>query len=202
MDGCVAFWELGCRIDWEAWSAIGAMLAAVVAVWVTLRADKRITRDRSETNHIVLAQLYAEARDTMYKASWCLDLDRQIKDGCLPRGYEPALGLALRDLRELNTHIYDRFGQVILQFRPAIAGVLISQCAAIRTELGHLSGLLSESTLSKQKAFDRSLGSVQRIRNSAFNIAHDLAMELGRNDPEELEPGPESYSVFAPEEDW
>lgn len=44
MDGCWAFWEKGCAIDWQAWSAVGtfaAVFAALLIAFVEIRTRKR-----------------------------------------------------------------------------------------------------------------------------------------------------------------
>jgi hypothetical protein len=199
MDGCYAFWRLGCVVDWTAWGAIGSMLAAIVAIVISAASARKAQAERSQMNSVILGQLYIEAKRIYWVSDWFNQLKEQIHTGRIPSGYDPALKLALRDVRALNTRVYDRFGQHVPSLPHAIAGVLIAQYSAIQTKLGVIGQVLdtSQSQTSLQFQFDRISDDVTTLRNSAFNIVGDLAGVLGYSDPSQRRPGPESYTTFA-----
>src|SRR5690606_30493997 len=136
MDGCYAFWRLGCTIDWEAWGAIGSMLAAIVAIAISVTSARNTQAERSKTNSVILGQLYIEAKRIYWVADWFGQLKEQIRSGSIPEGYDPALKLALRDIQTLSTRVYDRFGQHVPSLPHSIAGVLIAQYSSIQSNLG------------------------------------------------------------------
>lgn len=59
MDGCWAAWEVGCRIDWQAWAAIAAGFAAIVALFVADR-DRRDRRIREKAEARVIAAVLSD----------------------------------------------------------------------------------------------------------------------------------------------
>jgi len=147
-------------------------------------------------NSVILGQLYIEAKRIYWVSDWYGQLREQIRTGRIPEGYDPALKLALRDVRTLSTRVYDRFGQHVPSLPHAIAGVLIAQYSTIQTKLGAIEHVL-EAEAPLQSQFDRISDDVVTLRNAAFNIVGDLAAVLGYTDKSQREPGPESYTTFA-----
>ena len=53
MDGCWQPWLVGCRIDWQAWGALGTLLAVIAALFIALwqRRD-RVLAEQAEARLI------------------------------------------------------------------------------------------------------------------------------------------------------
>lgn len=84
MDGCLAFWERGCVIDWQAWGAVATFIAAFVA----LRVAGRERRDRIAAEHAeakVMAQVLSQGiradRDRLHRLSLNFDLKETTGNG-------------------------------------------------------------------------------------------------------------------------
>lgn len=60
MDGCWEPWLVGCRIDWQAWSAIGTFLAVAAALFIA-RRDRRDRRRAEVIEGKLLARLCLNA---------------------------------------------------------------------------------------------------------------------------------------------
>src|SRR5690606_3328714 len=133
---------LGCTIDWEAWGAIGSMLAAIVAIAISGTSARNTPAERSKTNSVVVGQRYLEARRVYWVSDWSGHLKEHIRCGSIPEGYDPALKLALRDIQTLSTRVYDRFGQHVPSLPHSIAGVLIAQYSSIQSNLGAIEQIL------------------------------------------------------------
>lgn len=199
MGSCYAFWKVGCAINWVAWGAIGSMLAAIVAIAISVATSQKVQRERRQMNSVILSQLYAEARQIYWVADWFGQLKKQIEQGAIPASFDPVLKPALRDIQSLSTRVYDRFGHHVPSFSNGVAGVLIAQYSAIQSRLASIErALYSGSSLtSLQKQFDYISGDVLVLRNSAFNIVCDLANELGYKDDAQRQPGPERYTSLS-----
>lgn len=195
MDGCYAFWRLGCVIDWNAWGAIGSMLAAIVAILISVLSIRKNQTERSQMNSVILGQLYIEAKRIYWVSDWYGQLKEQILNGAIPSDYDPALKLAIRDVRTLSTRVYDRFGQHLPSLPHTIAGVLIAQYSEIQTKLGAIE-LALDQEVALQTQFDRISNDVVMLRNAAFNIVENLADVLGYTDKSLRAPGPESYTTL------
>jgi len=197
MDECFAFWEASCSIDWSAWGAIGSMAAAIAAVAITLFNERKARKEKNETNSIILGQLYSEAKRILFVSEWYLDLERKIKAGALPDGFNAALNLAIKDVSSLNTQVYDLFASHIPQFRHRIAGVLIYQYSTIKTNLTAIEQTLQLlSAASPQKRFNKIGEHIAALQTSSFNIVEDLADILGYRERSDRTAGPESYSTW------
>lgn len=198
MDGCWAFWKLGCVIDWEAWAAIGSLLAVITAVSVSLFTARQARAAKRQENAIILAQLYGEAKKILFTSEWCIELTRKAKSGAIPDDHDPPFNLAIRDLRTLNTLVYDLHGHVVPQFDRKVAGVLIYQYTTIKTHLNMVSETLKEMHgVRTSKQFRRLEKHISALQTASFNIVGDLAHVLGYTDKEERNPGPESYTTWA-----
>ncbi|MGE8496334.1 MAG: hypothetical protein ACN6O6_02410 [Pseudomonas sp.] len=198
MDGCWAFWDLGCVIDWQAWSAIGSLLAVATAICITLRSEQRAKSAKIQENFIILTQLYIETRKILFTSEWCNQLTSQVRSGAIPAGFDPPFKFAIRDLKTLNTLVYDLHGHVIPQFERTVAGVLIGQYTNIKTNLNMVQQTLIElKELPYSKQFDRLELHISALQTASFNIVEDLAHTLGYSNPEDRKPGPESYTAWA-----
>ena len=102
MDGCWNFWELGCVIDWQAWGAIGSLLAVVTAIFISMRGERRIKAAKAQENLIKIAQLYSEAKKILFTSEWCTQLTSQVRTGAIPADFDPPFNFALRDLKLLT----------------------------------------------------------------------------------------------------
>jgi hypothetical protein len=198
MDGCWAFWEIGCVINWQAWSAIGSLLAVATAIFITLRGELRAQSAKTQENLIIISQLYIEAKKILFTAEWCSQLTSQVRTGAIPASFDPPFKFAIRDLKTLNTLVYDLHGHVIPQFERAVAGVLIAQYTNIKTNLNMLQQTLFElKELPYSKQFTRLELHISALQTASFNIVADLANALGYSDPEDRKPGPERYTEWA-----
>ena len=175
------------------------MLAAIVAIAISVTSSRRAQRERRQMNSVILSQLYAEARQIYWVADWFGQLKKQIVQGAIPASYDPVLKLALRDVQALSTRVYDRFGHHVPSFSNGVAGVLIAQYSTIQGRLSSIERVLhpGSSLTSLQSQFDRISGDVLVLRNSAFNIVSDLANALGYKDGAQSQPGPESYTILS-----
>lgn len=198
MDGCWAFWEIRCVINWQAWSAIGSLLAVATAIFITLRGELRAKAAKTQENRIILTQLYIEAKKILFTAEWCSQLTSQVRAGAIPADFDPPFKFAIRDLKTINILVYDLHGHVIPQFERTVAGVLIAQYTNIKTNLNMLHQMLIElKDLPYSKQFDKVQLHISALQTASFNIVEDLAHTLGFSNSEDRSPGPESYTVWA-----
>ena len=198
MDGCWAFWRLGCVIDWQAWGAIGSLLAVVTAVSISLVGAQRAKAAKVQENSIILAQLYSEAKKILFTSEWCTQLTGQVRAGAIPGDYDPPFNFAIRDLKTLNTLVYDLHGHVVPQLERKVAGVLIYQYATIKTHLNMVQQTLKDlKSLPGSKQFKRLENHIAALQTASFNIVEDLAHLLGYKNREDRNPGPESYTTWA-----
>lgn len=194
MDGCYAFWQLGCVIDWDAWGAMGSLLAALSAVGITVFHERKDRRDRASKEKSILAQLYIEAKKILFVTEWSLEYSRKVQGGNLPEGFDAALNLAIKDIAGLNTSVYDLFSGDLLQISQPTAGLLIAQYSVIKTQLHYVKQLLEGTAeLSPQKRFNKLEEHVMLLQTPAFDIVHTLGAKLGYKFADRS-PGPESYS--------
>lgn len=198
MDGCWKFWELGCVINWQAWGAIGSLLAVITAITISMRSELISRSGKVKENSIILAQLYSEAKKILFTSEWCIQLTSKVRDGSIPGDYDPPFNFAIRDIKTLNTLVYDLHGHVIPQFERTVAGVLIYQYTNIKTHLNMIRQTLEElNDLPSSKQFSRLELHIFALQTASFNIVADLAHNLGYVDLEDRNPGPESYTVWA-----
>ena len=201
MDGCWAFWELGCVIDWEAWAALGSLLAVATALFVSFATARQMRDAKDHERRIILAQLYSEAKKILFTSEWCIQLSRQATAGEIPRTYDPPFTMALRDIRSLNTIVYDLHGHVVPQFERKVAGVLIYQYTVIKTHLNIMAQTLADSAGEPgARVFKRIEKHVFALQIASYNIVWDLADALGYDNIEDRDPGPESYTTWAADE--
>jgi hypothetical protein len=122
MDGCWNVWELGCRIDWEAWAAIFTALAVAIAlglgVWPILLQK---ARDRARSRAL---GMYAAANlDVQYL--WVrVAHDVGGMRPLTPAVYNKAIGFALN----ASDGIFSEAVREIDSFPPYVAEA-ISNCA-------------------------------------------------------------------------
>lgn len=152
---------------------------------------------KKQENSIILAQLYGEAKKILFTSDWCIQL-RKAQSGTIPDDHDPPCGLAIRDLRTLNTLVYDLHGHVVPKFDCKVAGVLIYQYAILKTHLNMVAETLKElDGVRASKRFRRLEKHISALQTASFNIVGDLAQSLGYTNPEDRNPGPESYSTWA-----
>ncbi|WFC61508.1 hypothetical protein EWH21_07145 [Pseudomonas sp. REST10] len=198
MDGCWAFWELGCVIDWQAWGAIGSLLAVATAIFISMLGERRVKAAKAQENLIILAQLYIEAKKILFTSEWCIQLTNQVRTGAIPADFDPPFKFAIRDIKTLNTLVYDLHGHVIPQFERMVANVLIGQYTNIKTNLNMIQQTLIElKDLPDSNKFNRLELHISALQMASFNIVEDLAHTLGYSNPEDRNPGPESYTAWA-----
>lgn len=197
MSTCWAFWEAGCVIDWEAWSAIGSLAAVFFAVASTVRIERRAYSEKEAAQKAVLIQIFDEARTIMFTANWCKQLNDQASSGRIPSSFDPPFAVAIIDIKKLNTHIYDLHGHTLPQLPSPLSGVLMGQYRKIKTHLNIISAILSDTKdQPAHKVFHSIYPHIESLLIPSSNIALDLASHLTFEQGSNLDPGPESYTTW------
>ena len=198
MDGCFAFWRIGCRIDWEAWAAIGSMLAVFVAVGASIFNQRHIQRERAKINKVIIYQIHFELKRIYNVATWCLDLYGSVQAGRLPENYSPAIKLAVTDLRKLETPVFDTYGQEIPGFDSFLASTVIAAYATIKKNVGHIARHVDQyGLIYDQKNFDELCRYASDLQAGTAIAVTQSAKYSGLDTSTALQCGPQSYSTLA-----
>ena len=198
MDGCVAFWLIGCKIDWEAWGAIASMLAVVVALGISIHGSRAQTREQAKINRVVAYQVHFELKRIYNTATWCLLYNSSVESGRIPENYTKAIQLAITDLRKLETPVFDAYGQVIPKFDSMLASTVIAAYATIKKNIAHIDRYIEQHGLKyDQETFTDLCSFASDLQAGTIVAVGQSAKYSGLNVADATKCGPESYSIRA-----
>jgi hypothetical protein len=195
MDGCLAFWQIGCKIDWEAWGAIGSMLAVVLALGLAIHGNRVRSREQAKINKVVAYQIHFELKRIYNIATWCLLYNSSVESGRVPENYTKAIQLAITDLRKLETPVFDAYGQVIPKFEYMLASTVIAAYSTIKKNIAHIDRHIEQHGLKyDQENFNKLCSYASDLQAGTAVAVGQSAKYSGLNPAEATKCGPESYS--------
>ncbi len=195
MDICFAFWTFGCDVNWNAWSAIGSLSAALAALGIAYHAHVTSQRARAITNKVVSRHMLHELVQIYYVSCWWYDLHKQISSGAIPRQFDPALKLAFYDLNNIATPIYDGYYSLIPTFKPSVSEFVLAAYAGVNRAKHRLSRFKEQNDFHPtQDNFNKLFKLSASLKNDLHVALLQLADEHGADPKKLLSAGPARYT--------